>query len=317
METEKTETGKESLASVILCTYNRAGLLKRTLESLAQQNISPERYEVIVVDDGSDDETQELVRDMSSRHSWIRLVSTGKNQGSSRARNQGLKSATGYYVLFTDDDCIAQHNWVETMCAALDYEPIVAGSIKSPRSGYVKLCHNIAHFHPFMPGRRSGPVGFIAGANMGFQRGVIDELGGFDDGMMLAGDMQLCLRARSKGYQPYLNKEAAVMHDPDYISLAGSVKNSYAHASATILLRNEYRSLLGTPLILRKPASILLSSPLIALAVTAKIYLGNPRLLASFWTIPLVFFLKLVWCFGAAKGIRAGKKAKDSYGTGD
>ena len=89
-----------------------------------------------------------------------------------------------------------------------------------------------------MPGRKSGPVDFLAGANMGFHRNVIDELGGFDDEMILAGDMQLCLQARSKGYQPYLNQEAVVLHDPDYISLAGAVKSSYSHASATILLRN-------------------------------------------------------------------------------
>jgi glycosyltransferase involved in cell wall biosynthesis len=283
-------------------------LLKRTLESLIRQTTAPDRFEIIVVDDGSDDGTQELVLEMSMRHSLIRVVSTEKNEGASRARNLGLAVATGDYVLFTDDDCIAKNNWVEIMCCTLDREPIVAGAVESPKSGYIKVCHNIAHFNPFMPGRKSDSVDFLAGANMGFQRIVIEELGGFDDEMILAGDMQLCLRARSRGYQPYLNQEAGVVHDPDYISLAGAVKSSYAHAATTILLRNEYRSLLRTPRVLKYPMWIRLASPLIALSVTSKIYLRNPRLLSSFWTVPFVFFLKLVWCFGAARGLNESRK---------
>ncbi len=302
------ETNTKKIASVILCTFNRARLLRRILESLGRQTVKTERFEVIVVDDGSDDDTQEIVREMSTKHSGISLVSTGRNLGASGARNLGLALATGDYILFTDDDCIAMSNWVEAMCATLDHAPIVAGSIESPKSGYIKLCHNIAHFHPFMPGRKSGPIDFLAGANMGFRWGVIQELGGFDDKMILAGDMQLCLRARSMGYQPYLTQKAAVVHDPDYISLAGAVKSSYVHAATTVLLRNEYRSLLGTPFVLKYPMLIRLASPLIALSVTSKIYLRNPRLLSSFWTAPGVFFLKLVWCFGAAKGINKSRK---------
>lgn len=305
---DQTGDGTRKIASVVLCTFNRAKLLRRALESLAQQTIEPEKFEVIVVDDGSDDETQEIVREMSSKHSFIRLLSGEGNMGSSGARNLGFASAKGEYILFTDDDCIVKDNWIETMCAALDREPIVSGSIESPKSGYVKLCHNIAHFHPFMPNHKSGPVGFLAGANMGFHRSVIEELGGFDDEMILAGDMQLCLRARSRGYQPYLNQEAVVVHDPEYISLAGAVKSSYAHAATTISLRNEYRSLLNTPSVLKYPAWIRVASPLIALSVTSKIYLWNPRLLSSFWTVPFVFFLKVVWCFGAARGLKTSKK---------
>ena len=196
------------------------------------------------------------------------------------------------------------------MCAALDYEPIVAGSIEISNSGYAKFCHNISHFHPFVPGRRSGPVDFIAGANKGFRRHVIDELGGFEDEMVLAGDTQLCLRARAKGYKPCLSQEAVVLHDPHGISLVGAVKSSFTHAASTIFLRNKYRSLLRTPFVLKYPMLIRLASPLIALKVTTGIYLKNPRLLSSFWTLPLVFLLKLAWCFGAASGLQNSKNGQ-------
>jgi len=314
----QSDSDSKTFVSVIICTHNRANLLKRALASLVCQTIAPEKYEVIVVDDGSDDGTQDLVREVSARHSRIKLVSAGKNKGASRARNMGLAAAKGKYFLFTDDDCIPRDDWVEIMCTALECNPIVAGTIESPKSGYVKLCHNIAHFHPFMKGRMPGSVDFLAGANMGFRRTVIDELGGFDDELRLAGDMKLCLQARSKGYQPILNREAVILHDPDYISLAGAVKSSYRHAATTVLLRNEYRSLLRTPSVLRYPVMIRLTSPLIALSVTSKIYLGNPRLLSRFWTVPFVYFLKMVWCFGAARGLVESKtKGKvDSEGHG-
>jgi GT2 family glycosyltransferase len=248
---------------------------------------------------------------MIAKHPSIKLISTGKNLGSSGARNLGLASARGDYILFTDDDCIAKDNWVEAMCAALDDHPIVAGAIEISNSGYAKFCHNISHFHPFIPGRRTGPVDFLAGANMGFRRHVIDELGGFDDEMVLAGDMQLCLRARSKGYKPCLSQEAVVLHDPQDISLIGAVKSSFVHAASTIFLRNEYRSLLRTPSLFQYPLLIRVASPLIALKVTAGIYFKNPRLLVSFWTAPFVYFLKLTWCFGAASGLQKSKEGDE------
>jgi hypothetical protein len=185
---------------------------------------------------------------------------------------------------------------------ALASHAVVAGAIESPRKSPLKLAHNIAHFHPFMPGRRSGPVDFIAGANMGFRRQVLDKLGGFDDEKKLAGDMHVCLKARSKGHIPYLTQDGVVVHDPDYLTAAGAVRSAHAHAAVTILLRAEFRALLGTPFILRSPLLLRLLSPAIAAAVTARIYWGNRRLLRWFWTVPLVWFLKLTWCWGAAAG---------------
>ena len=304
------ENETKRIASVILCTYNRAGLLKRSLESLVRQTIAPERIEIIVVDDGSDDGTQDIVNGIVKEHPFVKLVSVEENSGPSRARNLGLVSSNGKYVLFTDDDCIAKPDWAEIMCETLAHHPIVAGSVESPKSMYVKFCHNIAHFHPFMPGRKSGPVDFLAGANMGYRRSVIEELGGFNDEMILAGDMELCLRARSKGYLPYLNQKAVVVHDPEYITLSRAIKSSFDHAARTVLLRNDYRSLLRTSLILKYPIGIRLASPLIALSVAGKIYFRNSRLLSAFWTAPLVYFLKLVWCFGAAKGLQQREKQK-------
>jgi GT2 family glycosyltransferase len=266
---------------------------------------------VIVVDDGSGDETAGVCEMMRRELPNMRYISADTNMGKSRSANLGIRLARGDYVLFTDDDCIAHEDWVERLSAALDREPIVAGAVASPVSNYIKLCHNIAQFHAFMPGRKAGLVEFIAGANMGFQRSVLEGLNGFRTDLKTSQDMEFILRAREKGYRVYFVPDAVVTHDHDRTTLATVFRYSSEHAAATILLRNQYQSLLHTPFVLRSPAMILAVSPLIALKVTAGIYIQNPSLAKLFWTAPLVYALKLAWCWGAAQGLRKPSDAKE------
>jgi GT2 family glycosyltransferase len=296
--------------SVIICTYNRAHSLKRTLRSLATQTLGAERFEVLIVDDGSADETANVCAKMSKEVPNLKYLATGKNIGLGSAGNLGIGSARGDFVLFTDDDCIVQRDWVERMAASLAQEAVVAGAIASPVSDYVRLCHNISQFYPFMSDRKAGPVDFLAGANMGCRRTVLEKLQGFEKGRRLASDTEFALRARQSGYRIYFTPDAIVTHCPERISLSLMFRYASQHASHTILLRDQYRLLLGTPFVLRSPAFLLLSAPLIALKVTLNIYLGNHNLAKIFWTAPLVYGLKLAWCRGAARGLRAHKKVK-------
>lgn len=295
--------------SVIICTYNRAQLLKRTLNSLINQTVSHEKFEVMVVGDGSNDNTSDVCNMMSKVLSNMRYVSTGTNIGLGSARNLGVRSARGDYVLFTDDDCIPDEKWVERLSRALEREQIVAGAVSSPLSHYIKLCHNISQFHPFMPGRKASQVDLIAGANMGMRRSVFAELNGFEEGRRIAEDMEFILRAREKGYHIHLQPDAVVTHDPDRTTLSEIFNYSSAHAASTILLRNHYSALLRTPFILKSPVLILLTSPIIATKVTLQIYVSNYSLIKRFWTAPLVFGLKLAWCLGATRGLWTHKQS--------
>lgn len=295
-------------ASIIICTYNRATLLKRILEALAGQTIAPDRYELIVVDDGSQDDTSGVCTMMSNKLPNLVYVFTGKNNGTARARNTGIQKASGYYILFTDDDCIPREDWIENMLDALGREPIVAGAVKTTYFNYYKLCHNIAEFHAFIPGGKPGYAEFIAGANMGFQRPVLEELQGFKADTEHAEDMEFIIRARQKGYRPFFAHDVVVTHDPDRDTITSIFKYSASHASNTIILRNRYKSVLKTPFVLRSPLLVILAAPVIAFKVTASIYLKNPDLVKYFKTIPIVYALKLAWCWGAARGLWLKRK---------
>jgi glycosyltransferase involved in cell wall biosynthesis len=296
-----------------MCTYNRAPLLQRALKSLSRQTLRPEQFEVIVVDDGSDDNTAEVCEVMRHEMPNIKYRSAGRNTGIGSAANMGVQSAQGDYLIFTDDDCIAREDWAECMRDALMKYPLVAGSVKSPTSNFIKLCHNIAEFHPFMPGRKAGPTDFIAGANMGIRRSLYEEVKGFRDADSLAPDMHFILKARQAGYQIHFVPEAVVTHDHARTSFSSIFRYSADHASETILLRNRYRLLMNTPLVLRSPALLLAAAPVIALKVTAGIYVNNINNAKFIWTSPVVYALKLAWCWGAARGLRNWNKSGRKY----
>lgn len=103
---------KTILITVIVCTYNRAQLLKNCLRSLEKQTADKKIYEVIVVNNNSIYGTQTIVEVFVRKRPNFRIV-TEKNQGLSYARNRGWEEAKGKYVAYIDDDAIAESDWVE------------------------------------------------------------------------------------------------------------------------------------------------------------------------------------------------------------
>jgi glycosyltransferase involved in cell wall biosynthesis len=296
------------VACVIICSYNRAKLLERALRSLARQTLSPDRFELVVVDDGSSDATasvcESLRRDGLPN---LKCVRTG-HAGLASARNTGVRSTTAERILFMDDDCVAAPDWVERMIAALGRHPVIAGAVATSRDSFCRLCHNISQFYAFMPTRKPGPVDFIAGANMGFHRMVIQKVGGFEDNIRAAEDMEFILRARGDGYRPCFAPEAIVTHLPDRGTLAEIIRYAARHAESTILLRQQHRRILRTPFLLCSPALLLAGAPLISFKVTAGVYMGDRKLLRLWWTAPVVYATKLAWCVGAARALRRYRK---------
>ncbi|MFA6889028.1 MAG: glycosyltransferase [Candidatus Woesearchaeota archaeon] len=100
--------------SVIVVTYNEEKNIKYCLDSLLNQNLPKENYEILVVDGGSKDATQAIVKDVIKNHKTVHVHS--KEKGSiTECRNIGIKNAQYEYVAFTDADCIVPNNWLKKL----------------------------------------------------------------------------------------------------------------------------------------------------------------------------------------------------------
>lgn len=101
--------------SVIICTLNRSHLLRKCLESLAGQEATQFTFEIIVVDNGSTDDTKAVVRAFDGAFSGLRYVFEGV-KGVGHARNVGFRASIGRYIAYLDDDTIPGPCWCATIC---------------------------------------------------------------------------------------------------------------------------------------------------------------------------------------------------------
>ena len=98
--------------SAIICTYNRADYLRKSLASLAEQTLSTDRFEIIVVDNNSNDDTKAVVQEEYAYVPNLRYIFEPV-PGLSKARNTGWQNANGKYIAFLDDDAVATLRWAE------------------------------------------------------------------------------------------------------------------------------------------------------------------------------------------------------------
>jgi glucosyl-dolichyl phosphate glucuronosyltransferase len=108
----------ENMISVIVCTYNRAASLGKTLESLSAMSVPPDlKWELIVVDNNSTDNTHEVVGEFAQTSGFNVRYVFEPEQGSSRARNTAIANSTGEIIAFTDDDVTVSPGWLRELIA--------------------------------------------------------------------------------------------------------------------------------------------------------------------------------------------------------
>jgi glycosyltransferase involved in cell wall biosynthesis len=113
------------VASIIVCTHNRAELLEPSLLSILGDQASV-RWELIVVDNASTDQTEAVVARCRDRAADLRFEYLVEKQlGLSHARNRGIDAAEGEYLLFTDDDVLVQRGWIDALCAGFSGADVV------------------------------------------------------------------------------------------------------------------------------------------------------------------------------------------------
>jgi GT2 family glycosyltransferase len=181
--------------SVVVCTYNGGATLEQCLRSLLALDYPD--YEVIVVDDGSTDDTRAIL----SRYPQVRAIHQ-ENQGLSAARNVGLREATGAVVAYTDSDCFADRDWLTHLVHRLwqSDAAAVGGPNLTPEDGWLAACVAAAPGQPMHVLESDQVAEHVPGCNMAFRREALLAINGFDCQFRKAGDdVDVCWRLQQAG----------------------------------------------------------------------------------------------------------------------
>jgi len=212
---------KEPNISIVICTYNRADLLRIALESLIRQKTEGEfDYEVVVVDDRSSDQTPEVVAEFAARSPVPVRYVRAEGEGVARARNRGVEEARGEWVAYTDDDQWNDQDWL--------YELVMAARKAGVDcvGGVVELQLPTEASLPLTPvtesilGRKINPEGLIrhlmdcpGTGNVMFKRSVFDTVGLFDNALAWGGeDADFMLRVLNAGIPVWFTPTSIVHH---------------------------------------------------------------------------------------------------------
>jgi GT2 family glycosyltransferase len=221
--------------TIQLCTYNRAHLLGRVLEGCFEQTLPGEQYEVVLVNDGSRDETPAVIAAAAQRASCGFTVINQANAGLARGRNAGIARARGERIIFIDDDILPTPTFVEEH---------LRSHVRTPEAIVRGAVINTESFDLLPP-----PVWTLANysgnyfwtSNVSVARETLDRVGHFTEDFREYGweDIELGMRLRKAGVPAVFNKHALVFHHkprPRAGNVEGMLRQARAQARTAVQL---------------------------------------------------------------------------------
>lgn len=213
--------------SVIIPTYNRVDVLPRAIDSVRKQTM--EDFELIVVDDGSTDDTQSYLQSLDDPR--IRTVAHGTNQGANVARNTGIEAAEGTYVGFLDSDdewkrtkldrqlALLEERpdeWVAVYCDAELHVGGAAGRIEMVGARFLartRPSHKMEGGEELMGEILADNVQPGAGSTLLVRTDVARRIGGFDESLDRFQDPEFVLRILEEGKVGYVDEPLVIRHE--------------------------------------------------------------------------------------------------------
>jgi glycosyltransferase involved in cell wall biosynthesis len=228
------------MISVLICTRNRAKSLEATLRHFFAQNFaSGYSYELIVIDNGSTDETKQVVERCAAERPGAARYLFEERRGLSFARNAGLLAARGEIIVFTDDDVLVAEDWLDEI-----HREFAGDSGLFILGGRVLLADEKLQRITLLPCEERGYFGlpdgvnFVIGANMAFRRELFDRIGLFDvrlgAGRFFAGsdDVEFVYRGLKSGYRLLYAPNVLVYHNHDRVTLEQACRLEYGYAKS-------------------------------------------------------------------------------------
>jgi glycosyltransferase involved in cell wall biosynthesis len=212
---------------LVICTYNNAALLARTLYALTQQKVSPDvQWSVLVVDNNCTDNTQEVVKKYQSGGKILRLSTMVETrQGLTAARHCGVQNTKADWIAFVDDDCLLAEDWVENAvrfaaehpdCGAFGGQVLLDWEVQPPQ--YV---FNYAYSFAQQTGSKVQKKSCLVGAGFVLNRMALLRTGWVDKPLLQdrtgtklisGGDVEISLRIYGAGYDLWYTPDCRIQH---------------------------------------------------------------------------------------------------------
>jgi GT2 family glycosyltransferase len=240
--------------SLIIPTFNRAAILRLCLSALSFQSLPLDRWEVIVVDDGSTDDTECLCRNLVVPYAPIRYFRQ-KNLGAGAARRLGAEMARGAFLLLMNDDTIlgsrtlAEHlsvhraNPGEKWAVLGNFEP-------SPDCAHRALSFWVHHSSFLFPQQRLVPghpydQAFFISCNLSIRRDAVLQAGSFDAAFRVAEDTELGTRMVQRGFRVIYRPEAGAVHEHSRFTCDDLIRRARNYGMANWRILQKHPHLLG------------------------------------------------------------------------
>lgn len=221
---------EKATISIVICTYNRPKLLMSTLQSVINLDFDPSRFEIIIVDNGNNDQTKDVFASINHHERCHMSYAREDKLGLSHARNKGVSLAKGGLVVFLDDDEIVPANWLKELIKPYDNDERIAcvgGKIipvfpndvypswySTAIQGFFGGVDNGDEVHEINPKNE-----YLGGGNISFKKQLVVDLGMFDTNLGVRSETsyageetELYLKVLKEGYKVYYNPKAVTYH---------------------------------------------------------------------------------------------------------
>lgn len=227
-------------ATIVIPAHNAAGTLRAQLAAVLHQEIDVP-YEVVVVDNGSTDETAAIVASQTDPR--VRLVAATDHSGPSYARNTGVAAAASDVIACCDADDVVSAHWLAGLRTALQTADFVGGPIDVERLNPSWLADGRGRWGARGPSEFAG-IEFAHGCNLAIRKDVFESVGGFDESLRAGEEVDLALRLAARDIRLQFVPDAVVdyRYRPD---LRSTWKQSFAHGYVAPVLEARARALLG------------------------------------------------------------------------
>lgn len=292
--------------SVVMPTYNRSSFLDQTLPPLFAQTYPTDGYEIILVDDGSTDDTVSRAGGLAKAWPGEFRIVQQQNKGPGSARNTGLLESRGEFTAFIDSDCVADTDWLKSMVEEFERTGAagIGGTIINVADPDTWVSRYLVASDEYRHRIRNGEVDYLITPNVAFRRADALAVGGFESRARNAEDVDISFKLKDAGYKLIVADRSRVTHHGVPATLGMLFRTFYRYGLGSFHLSDDWKGRRSPPVELIRHLGGAILSPFLALQLTPRV--GAVQA-ACF--VPLIVIKHGAFITGLVVGVIKGRPA--------